>query len=201
MSLPLLLAGFTVAIPIFGQTSKTIDLRTEHARNSYYVVLASRGGSATGHAFVVWGVEDARRHRTTVRALGLHPENSGANCSSLVRHVPGGMLDELKTHSFQVITQALIVRVDESAYKRSLQVAQQWDCRHEFSLFSRDCVEFLRAVGESIGVDMPERSRTRSTPQAYVRAVLAKSEGLRLAADEDGYTPIQEKSVIGWHLR
>jgi hypothetical protein len=44
------------------------------------------------------------------------------------------------------LTQALIVRVDEAVYNRSCQVARQWDCRHEFSLFSRDCVEFLRAV-------------------------------------------------------
>jgi hypothetical protein len=113
------------------------------------VVLAARGGSATGHAFVVSGVEDGVRHRTTVRALGLYPDSSATNCGTLVRTVPGGVLDELKTHSFQAITEELIVRVDEDAYQRSWQVARQWDSRHEFSLFSRDCVEFLRAVGKS----------------------------------------------------
>jgi hypothetical protein len=164
----------TIFIPtISAQTSKTLDLRTQRSKNSYYVVLASRGGSSTGHAFVVWGVEDGTRHRCTVRALGLYPEGSGANCSSLVRNVPGGVLDELQTHSFQSITQELIVRVDESAYKRSLQVAREWDCRHEFSLFSRDCVEFLRAVGVSLDLDMPRRGMTRWTPQAYVKALLA----------------------------
>ena len=174
----LLLAASTVlAYPVSAQTSKTIDLRTHHSRNSYYVVLASRGGSATGHAFVVWGLEDARHHRTTVRARGLYPEASGTNCSSLVRTVPGGTLDELQTHSFQGITQELIVRVDEADYNRSWQVAQQWDCRHEFSLFSRDCVEFLRAVGLSLGLEMPSRGMTRWTPQAYVHALL------QLAAD------------------
>jgi hypothetical protein len=116
----LFLAACTVFVhPISAQTSETLDLRTHHSKNSYYVVLASRGGSATGHAFVVWGVEDARRHRTTVRALGLYPEGSGANCGSLVRTVPGSLLDELQTHSFQSIDQELIVRVDEEDYRRS----------------------------------------------------------------------------------
>lgn len=181
------MAAVVVAIcPIYAQISKTVDLRTQHSRtsrSSFYVVLASRGGSATGHAFVVWGVEDARRRRTTVRAFGLYPDSS-ATCSSVVRTVPGGILDELQTHSFQGITEELIVRVDESVYKRSWQLSRQWDCRHEFSLFSRDCVEFLRAVGVSLGLDMPGRGMTRWTPRAYVRALVAKNAELQMATDE-----------------
>jgi hypothetical protein len=175
------LALSALAVPIsqlHAQASKTIDLRAGHSKSSFYVVLAARGGSATGHAFVVWGVEDARRHRSTVRALGLYPDGSSSNCSSVVRTVPGGVLDELKTHSFQGITQELIVRVDEAGYRRSWQTARQWDCRHEFSLLNRDCVEFLRAVGLSLGLDMPRRTITRSAPQAYVRALLASGDRL-----------------------
>jgi hypothetical protein len=172
----LLIAAFIVVIhPISAQTSKTLDLHRQHSKKSFYVVLAARGGSATGHAFVVWGVEDGVRHKTTVRALGLYPDSSANNCGTLVRTVPGGVLDELKTHSFQAITEELIVRVDEAAYQRSLQVARQWDCRHEFSLFSRDCVEFLRAVGQSLDLDMPRRGMTRWTPQAYVRALMVEN--------------------------
>jgi hypothetical protein len=175
--LPLLLAASAICIQsISAQTTKTLDLHTGRSKNSYYVVLASRGGSATGHAFVVWGVEDAKRRRTTVRALGLYPESSGPNCGALVRNIPGGMLDELQTHSFQGIDQALIVRVDETVYKRSEQVAREWDCRHQFSLFSRDCVEFLRAIGTSLDLDMPRRGMTRWTPHAYVRALLASED-------------------------
>jgi hypothetical protein len=133
------------------------------------------------------------RHRTTVRAFGLYPEGSSTNCSSLVRTVPGGILDELQTHSFQGITQELIVRVDEGEYQRSWQIARQWDCRHEFSLLSRDCVELLRAVGISLHLDMPTRSVTRWTPNAYVRALLAKSVELQMAADKRRSTRIQRK--------
>ena len=73
------------------------------------------------------------------------------------------------------------MRVDEAAYRRSLQVAREWDCRREYSLLSRDCVEFLRAVGESLGLDMPARSVTRWTPRAYVHVLLAMADEDALA--------------------
>ncbi len=174
MTLKLFLAlACSAGISIQAQIVKTLDLHAQPSKSAFYVVLASRGGSATGHAFVVWGMEDARTHRTTVRALGLYPEGSSSSCSSQVRTVPGGMLDELKTHSFQSIDQELVVRVDEADYRRSRQVAREWECRHEYSLFRRDCVEFVRAVGLSLGIEMPPRGVTRWTPRAYVRAVLA----------------------------
>jgi len=156
---------------IRAQNSQTIDLSTHHTRKSFYVILAARGGSATGHAFVLWGIEDGVRHRSTLQAFGLYPDGR-ASCSALVRTVPGGILDEMKNHSFQAITQELIVRVDEVDFKRSRRVAREWDCRHQFSLGNRDCVEFLRAVGESLHLDMPRRALTRYTPQAYVRSLL-----------------------------
>jgi hypothetical protein len=163
------------ASTLCAHNSKTLDSRTRHTRKSFYVILAARGGSATGHAFVLWGIEDNVHRRSTIQAFGLYPEGSGANCGALVRNVPGGVLDEMKNHSFQAITEELIVRVDEADYKRSWRVAREWDCRHQFSLLNRDCVEFLRAVGESLGLDLPRRTVTRWTPQAYVRAVMANA--------------------------
>ena len=170
----ILTACAVLACPLLGQNSKTLDLHTHRARKSYYVILAARGGSATGHAFVLWGIEDTIHRRTTIQAFGLYPDGSGTNCGALVHNVPGGILDEMKNHSFQAITQELIVRVDEADYKRSWRVARQWDCRHQFSLGNRDCVEFLRAVGESLNLNMPRRAMTRWTPQAYVRACSSK---------------------------
>jgi hypothetical protein len=169
--------GSAVALsPLPAQSIRTLDLRGDShkaSRKSFYVVLAARGGSATGHAFAMWGIEDRARHRSSIRAFGLYPDGKGANCGALVRNVPGGILDEMKNHSFQTVTEELIVRVDEAAFTRSWKVARQWDCRHQFSLLNRDCVEFLRAVGESAGLNMPSRSVTQWTPQAYVRALMA----------------------------
>jgi len=74
-------------------------------------------------------------------------------------------MDELLNHSVQSISQQLIVRVDEADFKWSSRIARAWDCRHEFSLLSRDCVEFLRAVGESLHLEMPRRLITPSHRQ------------------------------------
>ncbi len=80
-------------------------------------------------------------------------------------------MDELQTHSFQSIDQDLIVRGDEEA----TGVRGKWrssGIRHEFSLVSRDRVEFLRAVGLSLNLDMPRRTILRSTPYAYEHALV-----------------------------
>jgi len=154
-------------------TTATLDLTTATATKTHYVVFASRGRSATGHSFVIWGVEDGGQKRSTIQALGLYPEKDAPSCSSLTGKVPGLLLDELATHSVEAVDQELIVRVDEADFARALRVARQWNCRHEFSLLSHDCVEFLRAVGESLQLPMPKRNVTRWTPQAYVRALLA----------------------------
>ena len=159
--------------PLCAQVSKTIDLSTTQGGKAHYVVFASRGGSVTGHAFVVWGIEDDARRQSTIQAFGLYPENDSANCRSMIRTVPGRVMDEMANHSVQSINMELIVRVDEKDFRHSLKVARSWDCRGEFSLFSRDCVEFLRAVGESLDLTMPGRGVMRWTPQAYVRALLA----------------------------
>jgi hypothetical protein len=180
------LIAFVFALfPLSAQVLTTLDLSATHGRKAYYVVLASRGGSSTGHAFVVWGIEDDRRKMSSVEALGLYPENDASNCAALIHAVSGSgrVMDEMLNHSVQGITYALIVKVDERDFKRSKRVAREWDCKHEFSLLGRDCVEFLRAVGDSLHLKMPGRSLTRWTPQAYLRALQARAADGTLAVD------------------
>jgi hypothetical protein len=186
----LLKSALAIALALFplsAQVLQTLDLSTSHGRKAFprkafYVVLASRGGSSTGHAFVVWGIEDGARKMSSIEALGLYPETDGANCASLIHSVSGSgrVMDELANHSVQGITYALIVKVDESDFRRSRTVAREWDCRHQFALLDRDCVEFLRAVGRSLHLKMPSRSLTRWTPQAYLRALQERARRNRL---------------------
>jgi hypothetical protein len=178
-SIAFLLALF----PMSAQVLQTLDLSATQGRQAYYVVLASRGGSSTGHAFVVWGIEDGARKMSSMEALGLYPENDVADCATLIHTVSGSgrVMDEMLNHSVQSITYALIVKVDQRDFKRSSRVAREWDCKHEFSLLGRDCVEFLRAVGESLNLKMPGRSLARWTPQAYVRALQQRAADGTLA--------------------
>jgi hypothetical protein len=186
MRAKLLLTCALALCPIAAQTTKTLDLSTKPVKKKFYVIFAARGGSATGHAFVLWGSEDNVHQRSTIRAYGLYPENDKDACSSAIRKVPGAVVDESTNHGIANITDELIVKVDESDFNRSLKVARSWHCKREFSLLSSDCVEFLRAVGDSLHLEMPSRTLIRWTPRAYVRALLTRvSSGSLHLADGD----------------
>lgn len=168
-----IVAALLLMLPAAAETSKFLDLSVDSAPRKFYVIFAARGGSATGHAFVLWGVEDGVRRHSTIRAFGLYPENDKDNCRSTYRRVAGTVVDESTNHGVSLITEQLIMRVDETDFRRTLQLARSWECKHEFALLSSDCVEFMRAVGAALGLEMPYRFVTRWTPQAYVRALLA----------------------------
>jgi len=167
------IAAMLAIASVVAQTSKILDLSAAVSPKKFYVIFAARGGSATGHAFVLWGVEDGIHRRSTIRAFGLYPESDKNNCQSVYRRIPGTVVDESLNHGISKITDQLIVRVEESDFDRSLRIARTWECKHEFALLISDCVEFMRAVGNSLGIEMPYRFITRWTPRAYVRALLA----------------------------
>jgi hypothetical protein len=155
------------------QVSKSIDLSTAKAAKKFYVVFASRNDTTTGHAFVVWGVEDDVHRCSSVKAFGLYPESDNGTCRTAFGTVSGHLVDEKINHSVGKIAAELVVQVDENAFNESMRVAREWDCRHAFSLISRDCVEFLRVVGNSLHLDMPPRRITRWSPHSYVQALVA----------------------------
>jgi hypothetical protein len=164
--LPVLLGSLSA------QASKRLDLSTTHAARKFYVVFASRNDTTTGHAFVVWGVEDGKRRCSQVQALGLYPESDSGTCRTAFGTVSGHLVDEKINHSVGKIAAQLIVRVDEAVFNESIKAAREWDCRHNFSLLNRYCVEFLR-VGGSLHLNMPRRRVTSWSPHSYVRALLA----------------------------
>lgn len=81
-----LLAVVLASFPLAAQVVKTLELNSTRGRQAYYLVFAARGGSSTGHAFVVWGVEDDARKMSSIEALGLYPESDGANCGHFGSH-------------------------------------------------------------------------------------------------------------------
>src|SRR6266404_799148 len=178
------------------QVSKSIDLSTATtAKKKFYVVFASRKDTTTGHAFVVWGIEDGVRRRSSVKAFGLYPESDSSTCRTTFGTVSGHLVDEKINHSMGKIAAELIVQVDENAFNDSMKAAREWDCRHAFSLFSRDCVEFLRVVGNTLHLDMPRRRITRWTPHSYVQALLTTVEIGTLKMEDAVY----EGSLMNGH--
>ncbi|KYC40786.1 hypothetical protein WA1_24475 [Scytonema hofmannii PCC 7110] len=63
---------------------KQIDRRTysDTIENQYYLVFCARGGSPTGHAFIIWGVEDNNKLISAPNSLDLNQENL-AFCSEI----------------------------------------------------------------------------------------------------------------------
>src|SRR5260370_5223901 len=172
--LGLLLEALFVLPPLSAQTIKTLDLSTTTSNSQkFYVIFAARGGSATGHAFVMWGVEDSVRKRSPIRSFGLYPETDQNACRSAFGKIAGTIVDESVNHSIADITDELIVQVDENYFDLSLKLAKGWECKHEFELLSRDCVEFVRAIGNSLYLEMPRRTILQMTPRAYIRALMA----------------------------
>jgi len=167
------LPAVCVLLSASAQTIKTLDLSTTSTNKKFYVIFAARGGSLTGHAFAMWGMEDGIRKRSTIRAFGLYPENSTDACQSVFSTTAGTIVDESTNHSILDVTDELIIQVDQSYYDISMKVARRWQCKHEFSLLSRDCVEFIRAVAKSLYLEVPRRTILQMAPRAYVRALMA----------------------------
>jgi hypothetical protein len=66
------------------------------------------------------------------------------------------------------------------------QTGREWrarDCRHKFSLLSRDCIEFLRAVGASLRFENADAKRYAMDSESYVRALQERAAAGTLAGD------------------
>jgi hypothetical protein len=111
------------------------------------------------------GIEDGVRKRSTIQAYGLYPESDQNACRPAFGTVAGTVVDERTHHGIVDITDELIVQVDESYFDWSLKVARNWECEHELALLSRDCVEFVRAVGNALYLEMPRRTIIRMAPR------------------------------------
>src|SRR5260370_38593651 len=93
------------------QIFKSIDLSTANTAKKFYVVFASRNDTTTGHAFVVWGIEDGVRRCSTGKAFGLYPESDTSTCRTAFGTVPGGLVDEKINHRVRKTAPELIIQV------------------------------------------------------------------------------------------
>src|SRR5260370_18998830 len=89
------------------QIFKSIDLSTDKTPKKFYVVFASRNDTTTGHAFVVWGIEDGVRRCTSVKAFGLYPQSDSGTCRTAFGTVSGHLVDEKINHSMGKIAAEL----------------------------------------------------------------------------------------------
>ncbi|MBW4473832.1 MAG: hypothetical protein KME45_26155 [Stenomitos rutilans HA7619-LM2] len=172
----LLLAGLTALItsvlaqpvlPVFA-ADKSVDQRTysDYTNNKYYLVFCARGGSSTGHAFVVWGIQDSGRGTSTYKAFGFYPsQGTGA-----FGQVPGQIRNEAFSGKMNKITDRLIVQVDKAVYDRTQRAISEWRTTN-YDLFSTNCINFVMSVARDAGLRVPQRDST-TFPSDYVQALI-----------------------------
>ena len=141
----------------------------------YFVVFSAKKHSATtfGHAYVTWGREDSRLHRSVQECYGIYPDEYAKKSSALLSAAlknPGIVLSKVKADikddcwseqkEVQKEELRLIVEVDPDVYKTSFEVYEDWskhveDGTNGYHLISSNCISFVSEVAESIGLNVP----------------------------------------------
>lgn len=120
-------------------------------------------GKTVGHAWVVWGIEDATRKESRYdAAFGFYPVK-GAK-PFVFGSVPGELVDQLKQpradDDFLRITHRLIAVVDADTYKETLQIAARWKKeKPEYSLLQRSCKTFTNEVAKALGLTTQDEAK------------------------------------------
>lgn len=170
-TLTVLICSTALAAESDKATVKKIDRRNASSENRYFLVFCARGGSLTGHAFVVVGKEDAQAQRSTQDAFGLYPK-SGVG---VLGTVPGEIVNEATKGSLAKVTDRLIVEVSVGHHERTEKIRRKWVDKGEYRLVLEDCVSFVEEIAKSIGLRTPSRLGPDGKglmPQAFIRNLI-----------------------------
>ena len=171
-----------------GNNSFFLPLAKSTDGNRYFVVFAARGStkeikSLTGHAFIVWGIEDTKAQKSSYTAYGMYPKDpaKGGDGNAAYGAVPPGILgmvfgtpgeikDESTMHSIGSITNDLIVEVNKTGYDQSFNQAMMSLANPpNFKILKSDCVTFMSEIAlPLLGAQVPPRGLKNFTPQMYV---------------------------------
>ena len=142
------------------------DLRHDKSKAGGIIVFCARDSKSKspGHAFAIWGKEDAKKQMCTQAAYGFMPEKG----LGVLGPVTGRVAEE--TLSSQDKADCLVfVKVDQSVFEEAEEIRRRWAAKgSEYKAATRNCVSFIDEVAEKIGLRHPEGS-SYTLPHAYVR--------------------------------
>lgn len=139
------------------ETLRSLDARFRPSENGnkYFIVLAARRPdlpSPSGHAFIVWGKEDATAQMSSQATFGFYPKNSIDLEVVLGESVPGDVLAEsLESTNHQRISGRLIVEVNREDYEKAQARIAPWKT-NDYNLYAQNCISFAKDVAETIGL-------------------------------------------------
>jgi len=188
-----------------------IDLRTDTSNKKYFVGLAIRDDSFTGHAFVIlYQQEKNDTEKKDFKVYGYYPKRIAnipipigvvKNDSNCLKHIPPNG--------------DLYFIVDEAAYYEAKTVVERWTADPPVFTLILNCIDMLDEVAMSIGVNLPSRYNTIPSlvPEYYMKylykklnspkgIVYNKKYRLRLVASPDSIEMITKKptKIIGQHI-
>ncbi|MDB5013911.1 MAG: hypothetical protein JWQ25_2113 [Daejeonella sp.] len=159
---------------LFTSVTKTIDKRTatDATGNVYHLVFIAKptilaDGQNAGHAFVVWGVEDAQRRMSYAQGWGLYPIN-GLKALTLGK-VPGKIQDDGVTSGDY---NRLIVKVDKSVYQATLKKMEEWAKEGNYQLLTHDCLSFTIDMATIAQLTTPARTGFDNIPWNYLLSLI-----------------------------
>jgi len=166
--IPMLALSIFIVVPAQAQTVKRIDLRNGSGISTFYLVFAAREGSPVGHAFVIWGSDDADKQMCVQNAFGLYPQKG----KGVFGEVAGEIANESLKGGMSKISDRLIVIVNSWHHSKAESIRREWARRGNYRVAESDCVSFIDAVARAIGLKTPKRSLSTLKPQWYVRELM-----------------------------
>lgn len=126
-----------------------------NASKFYLVFCARRSVGQTGlpgHAYVVWGKEDAAAQLSSQEAFGFYNNAASPIGVVLGRDVPGELRDEaVKPAPSQLVLGRLIVQILQADYELARAEQVKWHTE-DYNLYKRNCISFASAVAGVIGL-------------------------------------------------
>jgi hypothetical protein len=149
-----------------------IDLRTDSSNKKYFVGLAIRNDSFTGHAFVILYQQDQQdAEKKDFKVYGYYPKRISnipipigvvKNDSNCLKHIPPNG--------------DLYFIVDKAAYYEAKTVVERWTANPPTFTLILNCIDMLDEVAMSIGVNLPSRYNTIKSlvPEHYMKYLYKK---------------------------
>lgn len=148
-------------IGLMAQQVKQIDISGTIEPVKYFVVLAARNNTLTGHAFAIWGREDPLTNSSMIDgAFGFYMKETGNGKEPIFSKVPGEIANEFYKGSLGKELVRLVVQVDKVDYERSLKLKDTWESRSDYQLIENDCISFVNEIAKSLGLKIPSRDTT-----------------------------------------
>lgn len=189
--------------------------RPSDSDGSYFIVVAARKPdlpSPSGHAFIVWGREDASAQMSSQASFGFYPKDGVDMQTVLGSDVPGDVLREsLESTNHQRISGRLIVQVNKEYYENAQAHIAAWRT-NDYNLYARNCISFAKDVASTIGLlgtDIPVNQLPANFFDALVRGVATQFGGTWQSSDPAGRFRVEidgprvvwtEKSPNGQHV-